>query len=78
MNPGACGHNGWHLVRTLLRFTVEGEKISGVQAIRQSNWVCEGDDEPPATGAPVEPLIGRCAANEVWLSPHPLRPAPAV
>ena len=33
MNPGACGHNGWHLVRTLLRFTVEGGKISGVQAV---------------------------------------------
>src|ERR1019366_2150756 len=33
MNPGACGHNGWHLVRTLLRFTVEAGKISGVQAI---------------------------------------------
>jgi hypothetical protein len=33
MNPGACGHNGWHIARTLLRFTVEGGKISGVQAI---------------------------------------------
>ena len=33
MNPGACGHNGWHVVRTLLRFTVEGGKISDVQAI---------------------------------------------
>jgi putative phosphoesterase len=33
MNPGACGHQGWHLVRTILRFTVEGGKISGVQAI---------------------------------------------
>ena len=32
MNPGACGHNGRHLVRTLLRFTVEAGKISGVQA----------------------------------------------
>ena len=33
MNPGACGHHGWHVVRTLLRFTVENAKISGVQAI---------------------------------------------
>ncbi len=33
MNPGACGHNGWHVVRTLLRFTVESGKISGVQVI---------------------------------------------
>jgi len=33
MNPGACGHHGWHLVRTLLRFTVESGKISAVQAV---------------------------------------------
>jgi len=33
MNPGACGHNGWHHVRTLLRFTIEKSKISCVQAI---------------------------------------------
>jgi len=33
MNPGACGHNGWHAVRTILRFTVEAGKISGVEAI---------------------------------------------
>jgi hypothetical protein len=33
VNPGACGHQGWHLVRTMLRFTVEVGKISGVEAI---------------------------------------------
>jgi len=33
MNPGACGHHGWHKIRTILRFTVEAEKISGVEAI---------------------------------------------
>lgn len=33
MNPGACGHHGWHAVRTLLRFTVEAGKISAVEAI---------------------------------------------
>jgi putative phosphoesterase len=33
MNPGACGHHGWHLVRTILRFSVENSKISGLQAI---------------------------------------------
>jgi putative phosphoesterase len=33
MNPGACGHNGWHIVRTMLRFTAESGKISAVQAI---------------------------------------------
>jgi hypothetical protein len=30
---GACGHNGWHLVRTLLPFSVEAAKISCGQAI---------------------------------------------
>ena len=33
MNPGACGYHGWHKVRTLLRFTAESGKISGVEAI---------------------------------------------
>jgi hypothetical protein len=33
MNPGACGHVGWHSVRTMLRFTVGAGKISGVEAI---------------------------------------------
>jgi putative phosphoesterase len=33
MNPGACGHNGWHTVRTMLRFTVEKGEISAVEAI---------------------------------------------
>ncbi len=33
MNPGACGHQGWHLVRTMLRFTVEAGKVSNVEAI---------------------------------------------
>lgn len=33
MNPGACGHNGWHKVRTALRFTVSKGKIADVVAI---------------------------------------------
>lgn len=33
MNPGACGRNGWHIVRTLLRFAIEAGKISQVEAI---------------------------------------------
>lgn len=33
MNPGACGHNGWHKTRTLLRFTVEAGKVSKAEAI---------------------------------------------
>src|SRR3974390_2996616 len=33
MNPGACGRNGWHRVRTLLRFTVEAGKIGNVELV---------------------------------------------
>ncbi len=33
MNPGACGNHGWHTLRTLLRLTIEGVTISGVEAI---------------------------------------------
>jgi putative phosphoesterase len=33
MNPGACGYYGWHKVRTVLRFTIDGGKISAVEAI---------------------------------------------
>ncbi|MGI8990430.1 MAG: metallophosphoesterase family protein [Bryobacteraceae bacterium] len=33
MNPGACGNQGWHLKRTVLRFTVENRKIGNVESI---------------------------------------------
>jgi putative phosphoesterase len=33
MNPGACGHNGWHQMRTLVRFSIDGERIHKVEAI---------------------------------------------
>lgn len=33
MNPGACGHNGWHKMRTALRFRIAGGKITDVVAI---------------------------------------------
>ena len=33
MNPGACGHHGWHKTRTLLRFTIDAGVISGVEAV---------------------------------------------
>ena len=39
MNPGACGHNGWHKMRTMLRFSIELGKISGVEAIE---WGARG------------------------------------
>jgi putative phosphoesterase len=33
MNPGSCGHYGWHKVRTGLRFAIDGGRISAVEAI---------------------------------------------
>ena len=33
LNPGAAGHQGWHLVRTLLRFTIDKGKLSDMVAI---------------------------------------------
>jgi uncharacterized protein len=33
LNPGACGHHGWHTVRTLLRFTISDGRISAAEAI---------------------------------------------
>lgn len=31
VNPGACGIQGWHLVRTALRFDLKDGKISGME-----------------------------------------------
>ncbi len=33
INPGACGHHGFHKMRTLARFSIENGKIEGLQAI---------------------------------------------
>lgn len=33
MNPGAFGKHGWHSVRTLLRFTVDGEKMKDLEVV---------------------------------------------
>ena len=33
MNPGACGHHGWHATRTLLRFSIDDGRVHGVEAI---------------------------------------------
>lgn len=33
MNPGACGIYGFHQVRTMLRFEIEGEKIQNLEVI---------------------------------------------
>jgi putative phosphoesterase len=33
INPGACGHQGFHSLRTILRFTIEDARISQVEAV---------------------------------------------
>ncbi|MCW5517846.1 metallophosphoesterase family protein [Muriicola sp. Z0-33] len=33
MNPGACGKHGFHAVRTMLRFTIDGEEIKDLEII---------------------------------------------
>lgn len=33
MNPGACGYKGFHQVKTILRFNINGDKIENLEAI---------------------------------------------
>ncbi|MDC6404997.1 MULTISPECIES: metallophosphoesterase family protein [Maribacter] len=33
MNPGACGKHGFHQVRTMLRFTIDGKEIKDLEVI---------------------------------------------
>ncbi len=33
MNPGACGNKGFHKMRTMLRFAIDGDRIVNLEAI---------------------------------------------
>ncbi len=33
MNPGAAGNHGWHKVRTLIRFVIDGKEIRNCEVI---------------------------------------------
>lgn len=33
LNPGACGKSGWHKVRTMMRFEINGDKIENLEII---------------------------------------------
>jgi hypothetical protein len=37
MNPGACGTHGFHQVRTMLRFEIDGDKIQNLEIIEIGN-----------------------------------------
>jgi hypothetical protein len=34
MKPGACGKSGFHQVRTMLRFVIDGDKIRNLKLLR--------------------------------------------
>lgn len=33
INPGACGYEGFHLMRTMVRFTIQSGRIKGLEVI---------------------------------------------
>ncbi|MDD3743181.1 MAG: YfcE family phosphodiesterase, partial [Lentimicrobiaceae bacterium] len=33
INPGAAGKQGFHQVRTLLRFTIDGDRVEGLEIL---------------------------------------------
>ena len=37
MNPGAAGIHGFHQVRTMLRFEIDGDKIQNLEIIELGN-----------------------------------------
>jgi predicted phosphodiesterase len=39
MNPGAAGKSGFHQVRTMLRFVIEGDKIKDMEIIEMEKRV---------------------------------------
>jgi putative phosphoesterase len=47
MNPGACGHTGWHAIRTMLRFSVNAGSIGRVELIELGP---RGRSKRPAVG----------------------------
>ena len=45
INPGACGNEGWHKVKTLVRFTLDKGKISDLQIIELGNRCMSAGNE---------------------------------
>ena len=37
MNPGACGVHGFHQIRTMLRFEIDGDKIQNLEVVEIGN-----------------------------------------
>jgi putative phosphoesterase len=45
INPGACGNEGWHKVKTLVRFTLHEGNISNLQIVELGNRGIVRNDE---------------------------------
>ncbi|MEX1003501.1 MAG: metallophosphoesterase family protein [Crocinitomicaceae bacterium] len=43
LNPGACGYKGFHKVKTLLRFEVDGKQLKNMEAIELGPRVKENE-----------------------------------
>ena len=39
LNPGACGKQGWHKTRTMMRFVVDGEEVKDLEVIELGSRV---------------------------------------
>ncbi len=55
INPGAAGQHGFHLVRTIVRFTIDGDQIKDLEVVelgQRGHLVAEPD------GTPVGPFAG--------------------
>ena len=37
MNPGAAGKQGWHKVRTIIRFIIDGTEMKDAEVIELGN-----------------------------------------
>lgn len=43
LNPGACGNKGFHKIKTLLRFGIDGDRIVGLEAIELGKRAANGE-----------------------------------
>jgi len=50
INPGAAGQHGFHLVRTIVRFTIDGNQIKNLEVVELGK---RGESEAKTSSAPV-------------------------
>lgn len=50
INPGAAGVHGFHLVRTIVRFSIDGDQIKNLEVVELGK---RGESEAKTGGAPV-------------------------